>query len=332
MSTRDHKRSISKVSDAPDGRTYGPAGGITFFTTHAKPKPRKIHPTSDAPTAGTPTNQPEDEAKKKAEAEKERKAKLFDDFVEKHGKPMQLQEDSGSIRFIKQAFPRFAPTYKWVQNGVTSRVQINDIIEATESGKSWVWAQLFGVATPELSHLKVLEDAMRRIEAIEPVEGFKAKDYTLSLAPKANGKFFPSIAIICDNDEARRRIFTTGSFSYHAEKDGELGVFIQAADSIGTAIILDFENAPSDPKQFLEGCWKLFRNVILLTKSEKEGKKGEPIPVEFKYGRVTRTTARDSKEDPRTDTWRVAFKADNKKIKDWTYPKTAGMNGSRGEV
>lgn len=320
-----HKRPISKVEGAPSGRPPV-VGGITF--TAAKAKVRRIAPES-APRdtrmadATTEPTQAEIAAEKAREEKAERRRK----FLEKHGAPLQSEANHGTIRFIKQSHLRFTPSHKWFKHAETSDHLMEELFECEENGKSWAWAQIYGEPSPTMDHLRLVEDAFRRIAVLGTVEDFKAEDYVLCLGRKAPGKYFPSMAILCNDDQARKRLNHVGAFSFHTEKD-EIGVFVQPAKSNGTGMILDLENAPPDATQMLEGCYRIFKDVILWSKVNPD----KLEPVEFKYGRVTRTVPKGSKEDPKTETWRIAFKIDSKKLEGWTYPKSAGIHGARGEV
>ncbi|KIO33485.1 hypothetical protein M407DRAFT_17740 [Tulasnella calospora MUT 4182] len=318
-----HKR---KANPQLQGR---PAGGIHFTEPR---KSRKIHELMDVSMGQSASEAEAERTKDESKKEEEQKAKEAlekekKDFFDGWTSEMQITDSPGTIRFPKQSYGRYTPFADWMRHAKDSRNLGEELFQAAKAKKPWVWLQVYKHPTPGKAQLDMLVAALGRIQILETVEGFQANHYTLCAGVKASGKYYPSIAAICEDEAARKRLMMVGNFAYHTESD-EIGVFVQGSLQIGTSITVDLHNAPPDPAVVLLGCYKIFGHVILWSKAKPDALE----PVEFKYGKVTRATPKGSRDDPRTDVWRISFKFDSKKLKGWTYPKSAGMYGARGEI
>lgn len=339
VSLAGEKRTFSRT--ASQNSEPKAAGGMFFR------EPKRIKVTEKVDEDARMAVQEDAEAIKAKEALKAE----FDKWEEKFT-PRIAEDTEGTIRFINQKYPRFAPGWKWMNNDNIAEHERLDIWKAEKvDGKAFLLAQIYGMTTPGETHVELVVAALERHEATKRVEGMKASHYEVkSVAKNKGGGVSATLVILCENQEAAKRLLLAPAFTYE-DDDNIAAIWVQDPYSTGEWVILDMTNAPLEKNDFLKGCYGLFKDQIAWSKAEKN--KGKHVPVDFRVAKVTRAIARPAvtqgkgktaadkkaaalekavQQDPTTEIWRVAFKLSQNAAKKWIIPKNGGPNGAKGEV
>ncbi|KAG8928240.1 hypothetical protein FRC01_006235 [Tulasnella sp. 417] len=345
--SKGHKRNASKAFEQAPKQVQPPViGGVSWNL----PEMKRRRVGGAKPTDGNADTSMEDSeavAKRVAEEKRAReKAEWLTGFAS-----IEKQEDEGdapgALRKLEYQYPRYTPYWKWIGEDVGIDEAGSDwLFDKSKSGHVFVWAQAYNKIKPGEDTVRMTAEALTRSARLGRIEDFDAGDYLVKSFNKKNGSPHPVMVITCRNLEAKKRLLANGDFTYETKTE-IVSVWLQDPKALGSHVILDFKNAPANRDAFLEGVYKLFKDVIMWSTAKKKADK--LVPVDFQIAKITRAgtapapvatkgiyrpTLRKAKEEEIADVWRVAFRLDETKARElgWTVPRRGGSYSGKGEI